>query len=126
MKYTFSGHESFPCNSLWLKKGKDVSVLLQKYVLPKSDRSFEDFSALPIDLDLVHASDQKEKEKNANIMLVRMGAKSVDMRGNIVETANDIDKREKEIAQLLRKARKLGRTIVYRQQNFKLRIIIKM
>ena len=22
-KYTFSGHESFPCKSLWLKKGYD-------------------------------------------------------------------------------------------------------
>ena len=23
MKYTFSGHESFPCKTLWLKKGYD-------------------------------------------------------------------------------------------------------
>lgn len=23
LKYTFSGHESFPCKSLWLKKGFD-------------------------------------------------------------------------------------------------------
>ena len=23
IKYTFSGHESFPCKSLWLKKGYD-------------------------------------------------------------------------------------------------------
>lgn len=22
-KYTFSGHESFPCKTLWLKKGYD-------------------------------------------------------------------------------------------------------
>ena len=26
MKYTFSGHESFPCKSLWLKKGYDFVV----------------------------------------------------------------------------------------------------
>lgn len=44
--------------------GKDVNVLLQNYVLPKSDRSFEDFSSLLIDLDLIHASDQKEKDKS--------------------------------------------------------------
>lgn len=44
--------------------GKDISVLLQNYVLPKSDRSFEDFSSLLIDLDLVHASDQKDKDKS--------------------------------------------------------------
>lgn len=25
-KYTFSGHESFPCKSLWLKKGYDFVV----------------------------------------------------------------------------------------------------
>ena len=25
-KYTFSGHESFPCKSLWLKKGYDYVV----------------------------------------------------------------------------------------------------
>lgn len=23
MKYTFSGHESFPCKALWVKKGYD-------------------------------------------------------------------------------------------------------
>ena len=25
-RYTFSGHESFPCKSLWLKKGYDFVV----------------------------------------------------------------------------------------------------
>lgn len=44
--------------------GKDISVLLQNYVLPKSDRSFEDFSSLLIDLDLVHANEQKDKDKS--------------------------------------------------------------
>jgi len=44
--------------------GKDINVLLQNYVLPKSDRSFEDFSCLLIDLDLVHASDRKDKDRS--------------------------------------------------------------
>ena len=26
VKYNFSGHESFPCKSLWLKKGYDFVV----------------------------------------------------------------------------------------------------
>ena len=26
MKYTFSGHESFPCKALWLKKGYDFTI----------------------------------------------------------------------------------------------------
>ena len=26
MKYTFSGHESFPCKALWLKKGYDFII----------------------------------------------------------------------------------------------------
>lgn len=43
--------------------GKDINVLLQNYVLPKSNHSFEDFSSLLIDLDLIHASDQKDKDK---------------------------------------------------------------
>mgnify|MGYP000905812658 FL=1 len=25
-KYTFSGHESFPCKALWLKKGYDFAL----------------------------------------------------------------------------------------------------
>lgn len=44
--------------------GKDIGVLLQNYVLPKSDRSFEDFSSMLIDLDLIHANDQKDKDRN--------------------------------------------------------------
>lgn len=42
---------------------KDINVLLQNYVLPKSDYSFEDFSSLLIDLNLVHVSDLKDKDK---------------------------------------------------------------
>ena len=26
MRYCFSGHESFPCKSMWLKKGYDYLV----------------------------------------------------------------------------------------------------
>lgn len=37
MKYTFSGHESFQCKSLWLKKGYDYA---------KSGKSFNDDSAV--------------------------------------------------------------------------------
>ena len=37
MKYTFSGHESFPCKSLWLKKGYDFVV---------EGKSFNDESAV--------------------------------------------------------------------------------
>jgi len=44
--------------------GKDINVLLQNYVLPKSDSSFEDFSCLLIDLDLVHAGDRRDKDRN--------------------------------------------------------------
>lgn len=44
--------------------GKDIGVLLQNYVLPKTDRSFEDFSSMLIDLDLIHANDQKDKDRN--------------------------------------------------------------
>lgn len=44
--------------------GKDIGVLLQNYVLPKSERSFEDFSSMLIDLDLVHANEQKDKGHN--------------------------------------------------------------
>ncbi len=33
---------------------KDIGVLLQNYVLPKSDKSYEDFSSILIDLDLIH------------------------------------------------------------------------
>ena len=37
MKYTFSGHESFHCKSLWLKKGYDFVV---------EGKSFNDESAV--------------------------------------------------------------------------------
>ena len=30
VKYSFSGHESFPCKSLWLKKGYDFVMAAQK------------------------------------------------------------------------------------------------
>lgn len=59
MKET-SKEKAFNANTV----GKDINVLLQNYVLPKSDSSFEDFSCLLIDLDLIHASDQKEKDKS--------------------------------------------------------------
>jgi len=36
---------------------KDIGILLQNYVLPKSDKSFEDFSSLLIDLNLIHQTD---------------------------------------------------------------------
>lgn len=48
--------------------GKDIGVLLQNYVLPKSDRSFEDFSSMLIDLDLIHANDQKDKDRNGKLI----------------------------------------------------------
>lgn len=46
---------------------KDINVLLQNYVLPKNYHSFEDFSSLLIDLDLVHVSDQKNLDKNDKV-----------------------------------------------------------
>ena len=39
MRYTFSGHESFYCKSLWLKKGYDF--LSQKYIFSASDAVVE-------------------------------------------------------------------------------------
>lgn len=38
---------------------KDIGVLLQNYVLPQRGKSLDDYSALLIDLDLIHTSDQK-------------------------------------------------------------------
>lgn len=35
-KYTFSGHESFPCKSLWLKKGYDFVVAGNDFNRPES------------------------------------------------------------------------------------------
>lgn len=35
-KYTFSGHESFPCKALWLKKGFDFVVDGNKWSSPNS------------------------------------------------------------------------------------------
>ena len=35
-KYTFSGHESFPCKSLWLKKGYDFVVAGNDFNSPES------------------------------------------------------------------------------------------
>lgn len=47
---------------------KDIAVLLQNYVLPDNDRSFEDFSSLLIDLDLIHFNNiEKEKYYYFNI-----------------------------------------------------------
>ena len=40
---------------------KDVAVLIQNYVLPKSEKSFEDFSSLLIDLDLLHSTEDSKK-----------------------------------------------------------------
>ena len=37
MKYTFSGHETFQCKSLWLKKGYDYAL---------SNKSFNDAEAV--------------------------------------------------------------------------------
>lgn len=31
MRYCFSGHESFPCKSMWLKKGYDYLVDYNKF-----------------------------------------------------------------------------------------------
>ena len=36
VKYTFSGHESFPCKSLWLKKGYDFVVAGNDFNSPKA------------------------------------------------------------------------------------------
>ena len=36
MKYTFSGHESFPCKSLWLKKGYDFVVAGNNFNTPNA------------------------------------------------------------------------------------------
>lgn len=36
LKYTFSGHESFPCKSLWLKKGYDFMVTGNDFNSPKA------------------------------------------------------------------------------------------
>ena len=38
-KYTFSGHESFTCKTLWLKKGYDF--ILDSNAAPYSKKSFE-------------------------------------------------------------------------------------
>ena len=35
-KYTFSGHESFPCKTLWLKKGFDLVVQGKDFNKPES------------------------------------------------------------------------------------------
>ena len=35
-KYTFSGHESFPCKSLWLKKGYDFVVAGNDFNSPEA------------------------------------------------------------------------------------------
>ena len=34
MRYSFSGHESFPCKSMWLKKGYDYLVGHNKFTDP--------------------------------------------------------------------------------------------
>lgn len=34
MRYCFSGHESFPCKSMWLKKGYDYLVEHNKFTDP--------------------------------------------------------------------------------------------
>ena len=34
MRYCFSGHESFPCKSMWLKKGYDYLVDRNKFTDP--------------------------------------------------------------------------------------------
>lgn len=34
MRYCFSGHESFPCKSMWLKKGYDYLVDHNKFTDP--------------------------------------------------------------------------------------------
>ena len=36
MKYTFSGHESFPCKALWLKKGYDFIIKGRDFNAPDS------------------------------------------------------------------------------------------
>lgn len=36
LKYTFSGHESFPCRSLWLKKGYDFVVAGKNFNSPSA------------------------------------------------------------------------------------------
>ena len=36
VKYTFSGHESFPCKSLWLKKGYDFVVVGNDFNSPEA------------------------------------------------------------------------------------------
>ena len=36
VKYTFSGHESFPCKSLWLKKGYDFVISGNDFNSPKA------------------------------------------------------------------------------------------
>ena len=35
-KYTFSGHESFPCKTLWLKKGYDFVVAGNDFNSPEA------------------------------------------------------------------------------------------
>lgn len=34
MRYCFSGHESFPCKSMWLKKGYDYWVDRNRFTDP--------------------------------------------------------------------------------------------
>ena len=36
LKYTFSGHESFPCKSLWLKKGYDFVIQEKDFNSPNA------------------------------------------------------------------------------------------
>ena len=36
VKYTFSGHESFPCKTLWLKKGYDFVVAGNDFNSPEA------------------------------------------------------------------------------------------
>ena len=36
IKYTFSGHESFPCKTLWLKKGYDFVKAEKEFNAPEA------------------------------------------------------------------------------------------
>lgn len=71
MKYTFSGHESFHCKSLWLKKGYDFA---------KAEKSFNDDSAV-VDLGV-------GKNMVASIKFWLKSFGIIDESGEVTETGD--------------------------------------
>lgn len=63
-KYVFSGHESFPCKSLWLKKGYDFVKNGNDFNSPKAvihlevGKNHEDHTTPLIDLDFFRQTEE--------------------------------------------------------------------